>query len=253
MDYIAALVIYACAVSLILFSYDIACQWFVNLFRRVDEQWPAALKIPPSKKLIPAIPKLHEPMHGGKNHEQFSLNFIPGVGKSDMETPERVWAGHNALGNSTKTQGPGGRHDVLDDHFGFWNWLKYIGLGKTLISRYKVALAERNRQVEGHRGLTNSLDGTIVEKWESMCIAWEEDSYPKKSVNPYKTAGACGFFLAILPSLSYSTFFAALTEAEVRKEFAEDEERRLAAGEQPLHELSPAAFIFLGVDLEDMQ
>jgi hypothetical protein len=199
MDYIAALVIYYCAVSLILFSYDIACQWFVNLFRRVDEHWPAALKIPASKKLIPAIPKLHEPMHGRKNHEQFSLNFIPGVGKSDMETPERVWAGHNGLGNSTKTQGPGGRHDVLDDHFGFWNWLKYVGMGKTLISRYKAALAERNRQVEGHRGLTNSLDEVVVAAWEAMCIAWEEDNYPKKRKNPYAMDGACGYFLSFLP------------------------------------------------------
>jgi len=128
-------------------------------------------------------------MHGRKNHEGYSLNFIPGVGKSDMETPERVWAGHNGLGNSTKTQGPGGRHDVLDDHFSFWNWLKYVGLGKTLISRYKVALAERNRQAEGHRGLTNSLDPELVTKWEAMCVAWEDDEYPKRCPNPYQKEG----------------------------------------------------------------
>jgi len=196
MDYVFALVIYTLilyfgTIARILISYDIACQWFVRLFRRMDEHWPTNLKIPPSTKLIPAIPKLHEPMHGGKNHQQYSLNFIPGVGKSDMETPERVWAGHNGLGNSTKTQGPGGRHDVLDDHFGFWNWLKYVGMGKTLMSRYKAALAECNQQVEGHRGLTNSLEEVLVEKWESMCVAWEEDDYPKTCENPYKTAGAC--------------------------------------------------------------
>jgi len=108
-----------------------------------------------------------------------------------METPERVWAGHNGLGNSTKTQGPGGRHDVLDDHFGFWNWLKYIGIGKTLMSQYKAALVERNLQVEGHRGLTSSLDNELVEKWEAMCVAWEEDPYPKSCENPYVTKGLC--------------------------------------------------------------
>jgi len=116
-----------------------------------------------------------------------------------METPERVWAGHNALGNSTKTQGPGGRHDVLDDHFGFWNWLKYVRMGRTLMSKYKAALAERNRQIEGHRGLTNSLEETLVTKWESMCIAWEGDEYPKTCENPYETPGACKFFLAATP------------------------------------------------------
>ena len=164
-----ALLLYAHALSLVLISYDIACQWFVNLFQRMDEHWPSDLKIPSSMKLIPAIPKLHEPMHSCKNHDQYSLNFIPGVGKLDMETLERVWVGHNALGNSTKAQGPGGQHDVLDDHFSFWNWQKYIGMGKTLMSRYRVALAECNRQVEGHWGLTNSLEEGLVAKWELMC------------------------------------------------------------------------------------
>ena len=196
MDFIIASVIQAfiiqtLALIIILLSYDIACQWFVNLFVRMEEHWPPRLRIPTTTKLIPAIPKLHEPMHGRKNHEGYSLNFIPGVGKADMETPERVWAGHNRLGNSTKTQGPGGRHDVLDDHFSFWNWLKYTGLGKTLISRYKAALSERNRQAEGHRGLTNSLNSELVAKWEAMCLAWEEDEYPKKRPNPYQVKGAC--------------------------------------------------------------
>lgn len=88
-----------------------------------------------------------------------------------MEMPECVWAGHNALGNSTKTQGPGGCHDILNDHFSFWNWLKYVGMGKTLMLKYKAALAEHNWQIEGHWGLTNSLDETLMMTWESVCIA----------------------------------------------------------------------------------
>ena len=96
---------------------------------------------------------------------------------------------HNALGNSTKTQGPGSRQDVLDDHFRFWNWLKYIGLGKTLMQRYKQALAQRNIQSEGHRGLTACIDPTLVELWEGVCVTWEADSFPKQALNPYKTLG----------------------------------------------------------------
>ena len=252
MDYLIALVVQAFALALILISYDIACQWFVNLFHRMDEHWPTALKIPPSTRLIPAIPKLHEPMHGRKNHQQFSLNFIPGVGKSDMETPECVWAGHNGLGNTTKTQGPGGRHDVLDDHFGFWNWLKYIRIGKTLMSRYKAALAERNRQVEGHRGLTSSLDAELVEKWEAICTAWEEDAYPKSCENPYETEATCKFSIFSSYDMNLPLFIA-MTEAKVRKEFAEEEEVRLSAGEESLHDVSPSAFVFLGLELEDLQ
>lgn len=44
-----------------------------------------------------------------------------------------------------------------------------------------------------------------------------------------------------------------MTESELRKEFAEDEEHRLADGEEPIHKTSPAAFIFLGIELEDIQ
>ena len=85
----------------------------------------------------------------------------------DGEGCKRIWAENNALGNATKTQGPGSRQDVIDDHLGFWNWLKYCGMGKnfflnrlihyliyftgkTLMRKYKTAIRQRNVQVEGH-------------------------------------------------------------------------------------------------------
>jgi hypothetical protein len=64
-----------------------------------------------------------------EGHEEFSCNYGPGLGLTDCEGPEQIWAGHNALGNAMKMQGPGSRQDVLDDHFGFWNWQKYITMG----------------------------------------------------------------------------------------------------------------------------
>jgi hypothetical protein len=60
-------------------------------------------------------------------------------------------------------------------------------MGKTLMRKYKAALAERNIQLEGHRGLTTSLDPTLVAKWEAMCAIWEGDPLPKKAPNPYET------------------------------------------------------------------
>ena len=44
-----------------------------------------------------------------------------------------------------------------------------------------------------------------------------------------------------------------ITEAEVRKEFAEDEELRIAAGEESVHATSPSMFVFLGLELEELQ
>lgn len=117
-------------------SYNIACQWFVNLPKRIDNHWPEHLRPNRNLTLRTLIPKLHEPGHKKAGHQEFSFNYAKGVGLTDGECPERIWAGHNALGNATKTQGPGSRHDVLDDHFGFWNWLKYSGMGKLICSSH---------------------------------------------------------------------------------------------------------------------
>ncbi|KAJ3487311.1 hypothetical protein NLJ89_g11723 [Agrocybe chaxingu] len=221
--------------SLILISYDIACQWFINLSKRMKEHWPSDLRLPPTIKLIPAIPKLHEPMHETTNHQVYSLNFIPGVGKSDLETPERVWSAHNAIGNWSKVQGPGSRSDSVDDHLAFWNWLKYVSHGDFLLRKYMAALAERNIQREGHRGFTATLEKFLVVKWEAMCVAWEKDPFPKKKPNPYHTESAV------------------ITEAQVRKELAEEEQRRLADGGTSLHTTSAASFISIGLEIEDTQ
>ncbi|KAF8156253.1 hypothetical protein BJ912DRAFT_1070632 [Pholiota molesta] len=174
MDYIFGSTLQFVAIHLVLISYDIMCQWFINLSKRINEDWPEHIKPRHNVTFIPAIPKLHEPMHKAVGHEVFSLNFIKGSGHSDCECVERVWASHNALANSTKTQGPGSRQDVLDDHFGFWNWEKYTAMGL--------------RSCEGTR-LPSASD--LVTSWEKICTEWDEDKFPKTKKNPYQldTAG----------------------------------------------------------------
>jgi len=191
MDYVFACAIRSLAVSILVVSYDIACQWFVNLHQRIASDWPTELHPPKSTNLIPAIPKLHEPMHKKVNHQGFSFNFIPGVGLTDGEAPERIWAPHNALASATRQQAPGSRQDVLDAHFGFWNWLKYVGQGDTLLRCYKAAVSDRNLQVEAHRGLTDALDSVLIRKWEKMCREWEEQPQPKTKENPYEAEATC--------------------------------------------------------------
>ncbi|KAF8958645.1 hypothetical protein BDZ97DRAFT_1906427 [Flammula alnicola] len=180
----------------------------------MEEHWPEEIKLRPNTKLIPAIPKLHELMHQPTGHQVYSLNYIKGCGHSDCECPKHVWGPHNPLANSTKTQGPGTRHDVFDDHFSFWNWLKYIGLGLTLLWRYKAAMAQQNLHKEAHRGLTESLDPELVE--------------------------VMGDNIHLL-------------ELEGKKQLAEEEERRLADGGISLHATSAASFVQMGLDLEDTQ
>ncbi|KAK0467694.1 uncharacterized protein EV420DRAFT_1616586 [Desarmillaria tabescens] len=123
--------------------------------------------------VTPLVPKFHEPGHKAEDHEQFSFNLAEGAALSDGECPERIWAPHNILGNSTKTAGPGTRQDLIDDHFGFWNWLKYC------------------------------------------CMD--------------------------------------LTEDEVHKELAEEEEAHRHNGGQVVHDMSPSAFMVFGLALEESQ
>ncbi|PPQ76859.1 hypothetical protein CVT26_001497 [Gymnopilus dilepis] len=235
MDYIFGSVLQSILVAIVLISYDIMCQWFVNLFSRMRD-WPPEIKPNHSLNFIPAIPKLHYAMHEAADHEVFSLNLIPGAGLSDCKCPERVWAPHNPLGNSTKTQAPGSRHDVLDDHFGFWNWMKYVGMGTTLLRRYKAAVAERNIQAEGHRGLTDALDPSLIKAWTKLCKTWDLDqTFPKTCKNPYHVEEMH------------------ISEAQVKKELAAEEEKRLKAGGISLNNTSAASFVGLGLEIEEFQ
>ncbi len=129
MDYVFASAIKATELALVAISYDIVCQWFINIFDRIFH-WPKDLRPRPGLNLRPLIPKFHEPAHLDKGHEQYSFNLAEGIGLSDGECPERVWGSHNALAGPTRAMGPGTRDDVLDDNFSHWNWMKYQSMGR---------------------------------------------------------------------------------------------------------------------------
>ncbi|KDR70916.1 hypothetical protein GALMADRAFT_75522, partial [Galerina marginata CBS 339.88] len=203
-------------------SYDIVCRWFINFARRVKDHWPESLKPSPQTRFFPVIPKLHYKSHKKtKNHEQFSFNLCPGVGLSDGEGPERIWSAHNPLGNSTKTMGPGSRHDVLDDHFGFWNYEKYTGMGRVFLTIYT--------------SFTASLKPEDVARWSKMCEDWEKDVFPKSAENPYHVQGT------------------EITQEKARIELDEQEKQEKANGRNFLHEITPSLFLIKGLELEDSQ
>ncbi|SJL08347.1 uncharacterized protein ARMOST_11710 [Armillaria ostoyae] len=213
-------------------SYDIACQWFVNLYECMNG-WPSNLRINGPLKLQPVIPKFHEPAHKVEKHHKFSCNLVKGLGNCDCEGPECIWGGHNNLGNSMKMMGPGSRHDVLNDHFGFWNWQKYVGIGKSLICKYKAATEERNMQVEEHRGLSANLLTHLVAQWDLLCEVWEDDTFPKTVENPFHVDREF------------------LSEKEVEKELEEEERKR--NGGVVHHAMSADKFLVLGLELEESQ
>lgn len=131
MDYIFFSSLAPLLVLTVIISYDIACQWKLNLLKRMAEI-PEHLQVPlttATLAFIFGIPKFHCPAHDIKCATPHSLNLMPSVSRTDGEGIERNWAEMNRVANSTKEMGPGSRHDTLDDHFGHHNWRKYVGLG----------------------------------------------------------------------------------------------------------------------------
>jgi hypothetical protein len=116
--------------TLLVFSYDIACQWSRNLAERIL-QLPDTMRLSDQqlRLLRCVIPKFHIYAHGISCQCNFSLNFLKYMARTDGEDPERWWAHINPVSMSTKEMGPGARLDTIDDHAGAWNWRKITGFG----------------------------------------------------------------------------------------------------------------------------
>jgi hypothetical protein len=110
-------------------SYDIACQWYKNLWERMRIFDPNVQFKQDEKHVVFLVPKFHLPAHIEQCNIDFSFNLTPGVGRTDGEAPERGWADANRLSNSTRVSGPGARRDTLDAHFQYSNWKKIVKLG----------------------------------------------------------------------------------------------------------------------------
>ncbi|KAJ7248910.1 hypothetical protein B0H12DRAFT_1203047 [Mycena haematopus] len=128
MDYIFLSSIIGVGVLWIAISYDIACQWKINLADRMSKL-PDHLQMDPAVGLRFGLPVWHAGAHEKKCQVQNSLSFVEGVGRTDGEGIERTWALLNPLGWATKEMGNGARHDALEDKIDHQNWEKNVGQG----------------------------------------------------------------------------------------------------------------------------
>jgi hypothetical protein len=117
-------------------SYDIACQWSLNLRERL-KQYPSWMRVDHdgSQSYRFLVPKFHLPAHVQKCQTRYSFNYNINVGRTDGEGIERGWANINPVATSTREMGPGSRRDTLDDHFGDSNWKKTCTLGMHMTLR----------------------------------------------------------------------------------------------------------------------
>ena len=107
-------------------SYDINCKYGINWLRRLaamlalDRVWPLIRR---------CIPKWHINAHKGACKWLNSFYFMPGVGQTDGEEPERKWSIMNLLGRAIREMTHGHRQDYLNHHFSDYNIQKLFRLG----------------------------------------------------------------------------------------------------------------------------
>ncbi|KAJ7769085.1 hypothetical protein DFH07DRAFT_954323 [Mycena maculata] len=127
-------------------SYDIACQWHINLWNRMVGYADDTITIDGVGKFMTfLVPKFHLPAHIEECNLKFLFNLTPEVGRTDGEAPERGWANANPLAGHTKEMGPGARRDTIDDHFNDLNWKKIIALAYTMRRKTETAVPEMRK------------------------------------------------------------------------------------------------------------
>ncbi|EMD31060.1 hypothetical protein CERSUDRAFT_60542 [Gelatoporia subvermispora B] len=215
------------------FSFDIACSWFVNFLKRLDDMPDDLRKVAQRLIFRAFIPKAHIEGHGATCRTRYSFNFRPYVGRTHGETIEQEWAHIGPLMTSTREMGPGARHSTLDDHWGWWNWQKFVSLGKRLIKDLKEADRMSSKQRAFASQFTASFPQDVIKKWSSMIANWLIDH---RKPDPFAEPEG------------------ALSLAKVRLEIAKEEAKEaVREGDQIHDKMGPSAFVRWGLDLEERQ
>ncbi|KAJ7026189.1 hypothetical protein C8F04DRAFT_1212668 [Mycena alexandri] len=224
-------------------SYDIACQWHINIWTRMNSYTREIQIVDDKTFVVFLVPKFHLPAHIEACNIKFSFNLTRYVGQTDGEAPERGWANANPLAGSTREMGPGARRDKLNEHFNDLNWKKTIGLGRALEKKVRKAVPEMVAATRAFEDMERSLraageegDVEAVEVWTKMATEWEKDA---AKPNPFETLRKDDHL------------------AKVRRDLAEEAAARAAEGEEDegevVDEMHVTEMIAMGLKLEEHQ
>jgi hypothetical protein len=126
MDYIILSALFGITLLRLLISYDIACQWWKN-FASHMANYPEHLHIDlDTVEVVAAVPSFHIRAHGPECQQAYSLAFLLWVGRTVGEEVESGWSHMDPAAPSIKEMSPGHRHEVLNDHWGGWNFRKIL-------------------------------------------------------------------------------------------------------------------------------
>ncbi|KIM37573.1 hypothetical protein M413DRAFT_56267, partial [Hebeloma cylindrosporum] len=234
MDFLFYQTLKGTEVLIFVISYDIACQWSINIYHRMFELDHEFFLFDNTRYVRFLVPKFHLPAHVEKCRTNFSFNYTKNVGRTDGESPERGWVNLNVLAPSTREMGPGRRRDTIDCNIGDENWKKFFGMGQTLRRKIIAAAKDMAELTIAHQQLESTLPSASIDQWTKDLESWEAD--PSKP-NPFEIT-------VTGPTL-----------ASVRRQLVDDEAKDLAEGRDSTLDSRVSLFVLIseGVDLEAEQ
>lgn len=197
----------------IVVTYDIACQWGVNLRRRLLKyRATKGLNYASLRSLRFAVPKFHLIGHGKPCHLDFNLAFMRGVGMTHGESVETIWSHSTSLATWSRENGPSARHALLDTHWSGWNWRKLVHLreypllfgfppallifspliGQQLKKNLEKAWKFSKIQKGVAAALTDALSSDVIDTWTTLMDAYYLDPLQP---NPFEESTPSQLFL----------------------------------------------------------
>ncbi|KAJ7152150.1 hypothetical protein C8R43DRAFT_1127232 [Mycena crocata] len=235
MDWVLCSALRNCEILYIMFTYDIACQYYKNFWDRM-RKLPEYLHLNiPESNLFFYVPNFHLPPHKEECHAPFSLHFGPGAGLSNGEGIEQNWENSNGAASQTKQMGPGSRQDTLDDILGAHNYRKTLALGRILLKRMLEAITEVVKQRKALDAFTAGLESAeagITVQWGKDEDVWQAD---RSKPCPYRVTRS------------------GKTMKDVELELAREEFQQTASSVQVVHGSSRSMFVVMGIEIEEAQ
>ncbi|KAG1884747.1 hypothetical protein F4604DRAFT_1676839 [Suillus subluteus] len=107
--------------------YDVNCQYYKHLQRRVDKS--LHLTIPSGMEIVLGIGLWHIHGHQDKCFVWYTSNFIPGAARIDGEIMETLWAPLNIISPSARGMSMLHRQECLDYQMNDCNFMRMIRMG----------------------------------------------------------------------------------------------------------------------------
>ncbi|KAJ7829164.1 hypothetical protein B0H14DRAFT_3465840 [Mycena olivaceomarginata] len=202
----------------IIASYDIACQWGRNFWKRA-RLMPDNLQLPDWSVLV----QLHE----GRGMNRW------GGGRTKLVLVE--FGGEIGVCDGPRARG----EDTIDDLCGFSNWKKTVGLGTGLLRKMVLAILQAMIHSHAFHSFTTGLwEGheADLSKWEKMVRDWEKDQDHEDSADPYDYAEV-----------------EATTMADVLARIAAEEHARVVSDGASALTVKPGPFLIAGIEIQQEQ